>query len=201
MDRISRPDTRGWTGTDFSGNNAPTSLDGVSVSIGGQAAFVDYISPTQVNAQLPSSVFTAVATSGMFPLTVTSGGVTSAPYDLTVNPTQPGLLATAQFKIGANQYVVAQHSDGAYVLPTGSIAGANSRPAQPGETVVIYGIGFGAVTPDHSGRRNCDADQSAFIEPANRFRRDSGASAVRWTCARFRRAVSIQCHGSRRHRQ
>ena len=82
------PDTRGWAGTDFSGNNAPTSLDGVSVSIGGQAAFVDYISPTQVNAQLPSGI----ATSGMLPITVTSGGVTSAPFDLTGNPTKPGLL-------------------------------------------------------------------------------------------------------------
>ena len=89
----------------------------------------------------------SLPTGGMFPLTVTSGGVTGAPYNLAVNPTQPGLLATTQFKIGANQYVVAQHSDGAYVLPTGSIAGANSRPATSGETIVIYGIGFGAVTP------------------------------------------------------
>jgi uncharacterized protein (TIGR03437 family) len=43
--------------------------------------------------------------------------------------------------------VVAQLSDGNYVLPTGAIAGVNSRPAQPGETIVIYGVGFGPVTP------------------------------------------------------
>jgi uncharacterized protein (TIGR03437 family) len=141
------PDTRGWAGTDFSGNNAPTSLDGVSVSIGGQAAFVDYVSPTQVNAQLPSGI-TSVATNGMFPLTVTNGNVTSSPYNLTLNPTQPGLLATTQFKIGANQYVVAQLPDGNYVLPAGAIADVNSRPAKPGETIVIYGLGFGAVTPN-----------------------------------------------------
>src|SRR3984957_8717047 len=137
------PDTRGWAGTDFSGNNAPTSLDGVSVSIGGQAAFVDYISPIQVNVQLPSGI----ATGGMLPLTVTSAGVTGAPYSLTVNPTQPGLLASAQFKIGANQYVVAQLPDGNYGLPARPIANVNSRPAKPGETIVIYGVGFGAVTP------------------------------------------------------
>ncbi len=65
-----------------------------------------------------------------------------------MNPTQPGLLATAQFKIGANQYVVAQLSDGDYALPIGSIPGVNSRPAKPGESMVIYGIGFGAVTPN-----------------------------------------------------
>jgi uncharacterized protein (TIGR03437 family) len=43
--------------------------------------------------------------------------------------------------------VVAQHSDGTYVLPVGAIASVNSRPAQPGETIVIYGNGFGQVTP------------------------------------------------------
>jgi uncharacterized protein (TIGR03437 family) len=43
---------------------------------------------------------------------------------------------------------VAQFSDGTYVLPTGAIAGVNSRPAKPGETIVIYGVGFGPVTPN-----------------------------------------------------
>jgi uncharacterized protein (TIGR03437 family) len=139
------PDTRGWTSSDFSnGNNAPTSLDGVSVSIGGQAAFVDYISPTQVNAELPSSI----STGGTLPLTVTNGSATSAPVNLTVNAAEPGLLAPASFKIGGNQYVVAQLPDGTYVLPTGAIAGVNSRPAQPGEIIVIYGIGFGSVVPN-----------------------------------------------------
>jgi uncharacterized protein (TIGR03437 family) len=58
------------------------------------------------------------------------------------------LLAPASFKIGRNQYVVAQFADGTYVLPTGAIAGVTSRPAHPGEEIVIYGVGFGAVTPD-----------------------------------------------------
>jgi uncharacterized protein (TIGR03437 family) len=138
------PDTQGWTGSDFTGNNAPTSLNGVSVSIGGQAAFVDYISATQVNAQLPSNI----ATGGTLPLTVTNANATSAAVNLTVNPTAPGLLAPPSFKIGANQYVVAQHSDGTYVLPIGAISGVASSPAKPGETVVIYGVGFGPVIPD-----------------------------------------------------
>jgi uncharacterized protein (TIGR03437 family) len=138
------PDTRGWADADFTGGNAPTALDGVSVAIGGQAAFVDYISATQVNAQLPSNI----ATGGTLPLTVTKTNVTSAPVNITVHATEPGLLAPASFKIGANQYVWAQLPDGNYVLPAGAIAGVNSRPARPGETLVIYGIGFGSVVPD-----------------------------------------------------
>jgi uncharacterized protein (TIGR03437 family) len=135
--------TRSWTAADFNGNSAPTSLSGVKVTIGDQSAFIDYISPGQVNAQLPSGIGP-----GSLPLTVTSGNSTSAPVNITVNATEPGLLAPPQFKIGANQYVVAQLSDGTYVLPTGAIAGVSSRPAKPGETVVIYGVGFGSVVPN-----------------------------------------------------
>jgi len=130
------PDARPWAGTDFDGDNAPTSLDGVGVTIGNQKAFVDYISAGQVNAQLPSTI----ATGGKLELTVTNGSETSSSFSLTVNPTQPGLLAPLQFKIGANQYVVALHSDGSYVLPSGAIAGVNSSPAQPGEEIVMYAL-------------------------------------------------------------
>lgn len=137
------PDTRGWATSDFTnGDNAPTSLDGVSVSIGGQAAVVDYISPTQVNAQVPSENISP----GTLPLTVTNGSATSAPINLMVNGAEPGLLAPASFNVNGTQYVVAQHADGTYVLP--GPATTNSSPAQPGETIVIYGIGFGPVAPN-----------------------------------------------------
>jgi uncharacterized protein (TIGR03437 family) len=58
------------------------------------------------------------------------------------------LLAPANFKVGDTQYVVAQESNGNYVLPPGAIPGLPSQRAQPGDTIVIYGIGFGSVTPD-----------------------------------------------------
>ena len=140
------PDTRGWTKADFTGNQAPTSLDGVEVSIAGQKAFVNYIvaNPGQVNVQLPSNI-----SSGAQQITVTNKNGTSMPFNVTVNATEPGLLAPASFKIGGKQYVVAFHSDNVtYVLPEGAIAGLPSRPAKPGETIVMYGNGFGPVTPN-----------------------------------------------------
>ena len=33
------------------------------------------------------------------------------------------------------------------VLPQGAIAGITSRSAKPGDTIIIYGIGLGAMTP------------------------------------------------------
>jgi uncharacterized protein (TIGR03437 family) len=135
--------TRGWTGADFTGDIAPISLSGVSVSVGGEAAFIDYISPTQVNAQLPSTI----APASSVPLTVMNSNGTSTALDLVVNAVEPGLLAPAQFKIGTNQYVVGVLTDGSYALPAGAISGVSSRPAKPGETMVLYGVGFGAVTP------------------------------------------------------
>jgi uncharacterized protein (TIGR03437 family) len=139
-------DTRGWTSADFTGNQAPTSLDGVEVSIAGQSAFVNYIvaNPGQVNVQLPSNIPT-----GTQQITVTNKTGTSTPFNVTVNATEPGLLAPASFVVGGKQYVVAFHSDNVtYVLPEGAIPGLPSRPAAPGETIVMYGNGFGPVTPN-----------------------------------------------------
>jgi uncharacterized protein (TIGR03437 family) len=136
-------DIRGWSRADFTGNNAPTMLGGVKVNFGGQAAFVDYVSPGQVDVQLPSNI-----ANDTLQLTLTNANGTSAPASLNVKAAEPGLLAPVSFKIGANQYVVAQFVDGTYVLPTGAIAGVTSRPAKPGDTIIIYGVGFGAVTPN-----------------------------------------------------
>lgn len=138
------PHSRSWGGGDFKGNDAPTSLDGVSVTVGGQSAFVEYISLSQVNVQVPSNV----ATGGKAQVTVNDGMQTSQPFSIEVNATEPGLLAPAAFKIDGNQYVVAQLADGTYVLPTGAITNVKSRPAHPGEEIVFYGVGFGSVTPN-----------------------------------------------------
>jgi uncharacterized protein (TIGR03437 family) len=67
---------------------------------------------------------------------------------VTVNALEPGLLAPSSFNLNGTQYVVALFLDGSYVLPTGAIAGVSSRPAQPGDVIVLYGVGFGPVTPN-----------------------------------------------------
>ncbi len=134
--------TQTWTSADFNGVNAPTALGGTRVTIGGQPAFVDYVSPLQVNVQAPGGVAT-----GAQSLVVTTAIGSSPPFPVTVDATQPGLLAPGNFKLGGTQYVVAQFADGSYVLPPGAIPGLTSARAKPGDTIIIYGIGFGPVDP------------------------------------------------------
>jgi uncharacterized protein (TIGR03437 family) len=136
-------DSRLWSGADFTGVNAPTSLDGTSVTVGGQSAFVSYISPNQVNVQVPSNVNT-----GSQPIIVTTASGASAAYTITVNAQQPGLLAPNSFIIGGKQYIAAFFQDGAFALPPGAIAGVSSRRAQPGDILTLWGIGFGPTTPN-----------------------------------------------------
>lgn len=170
--------TRPWSGDDFKDANAPISLDGTSVTIGGQSAFVAYISPAQVNAQVPSTV-------GIGPqsITVTTGQVTSSPYSIAVNPTQPGLLAPPSFNVGGNQYVAALFPDGAtFVAPPGAIPGAVSRQAKPGDTIVLYGIGFGAVTP-YTPAGEIAGQSTTLVSPLQVFFGQTPATLSYWGLA------------------
>lgn len=140
--------TRQWATTDFTGIDAPTSLNLTTVSVGGQSAFVEYISPGQINAQVPGTIGL-----GSQPVIVSTPAGASAAYNITATLQKPGLYAPTVFRSVGNQYVGALFTDGkTYVFPTGSFAGIPSRPAMPGETIVMYGIGFGAVPGNPPGQ-------------------------------------------------
>jgi uncharacterized protein (TIGR03437 family) len=135
--------TRSWTGADFNGTAAPTSLDGVTVTVNGQPAFISYISPVQINAQVPGNLSSSVTTA---PVIVTVKGVTSATVALPIRTVAGGLLAPPEFKAEGRQYVVAIRGDGTFVT-NGKSPNVPGAPAKPGETILLYGTGFGPVTP------------------------------------------------------
>lgn len=135
-------DERQWAGADFNGVNAPTSLDGTSVTVGGQPAYIYFISSGQINALVPGNV------SGPQPVVVTTANGASVPFILSVNPVEPGWLAPSAFNLNGSQYVGALFSDGkTWALPPGAVAGVPSRRANVGNVLTIYGLGFGPVTP------------------------------------------------------
>ena len=128
--------TRTWQGSDFVNGLLPTSLSGVSVTINGVPAYVEYISPTQVNVLAPDD-----ATVGAVQVQVTTAQVASNSFTAQKQPVSPGIF------LFAGNYVVAQHADYSLVGKSGLIAGATTTPAAPGETVVIWATGFGPSSP------------------------------------------------------
>jgi len=137
------PDAREWAGGDFSGSTAPISLDGVKVTVGGQSAFVRYISAGQVNVQVPSN-----APTGQQQIVVSTALGTSAPYAINVASTQGSVLAPSTFVVSGKQYLAALFADGVtFALPPNTLPGVTSRYAKPGDTLVVYGVGFGPTVP------------------------------------------------------
>lgn len=127
--------TRAWKSTDFVNGALPTSLDGVSVMINGKPAYIAYVSPTQVNVLAPQDT-----TVGQVPVVVTNNGLSSGTANI-----QLAAVAPAFFLFKGNA-IAAFHSDD--VTPVGaSGVVTGSTPAAAGETIVLYGTGFGPTTP------------------------------------------------------
>lgn len=134
-----------WSGGDFTNNglNAPTALDGNSVTIGGQPAYVEYISGGQINAQVPTNVST-----GQQQIVVQNADGGKATFNVTVNATEPGIYAPPQLLVNGKQYAGAVFSDGAtYAIPPNAVSGFPSQRAKAGDLITFYGVGFGPVTP------------------------------------------------------
>jgi len=134
-------ESRPWLLGDFNGVVAPTSLELTSVTIGGQAAAIASISSTMLLVQVPSQV-------GLGPqsLVVTTAAGMTSPFTVTVNSLEPGVYAPAFLLVGGNQYTSEFNDFMEWVLPTGASAGTSSRPARPGDFIVVWGVGFGPVT-------------------------------------------------------
>jgi uncharacterized protein (TIGR03437 family) len=139
--------TRIWLASDFVGlgNGLPLSLDGVSVTINGKSAAVYYISQTQLNVQAPTdSALGTVSVAVKNSSGSASGTATLQTYAPAFFPfTQAGGVSST-----TPVYAAAVHLDGNYVVPVGYYgSGYSSRPATPGETLEIYGTGFGPTNP------------------------------------------------------
>jgi protocatechuate 3,4-dioxygenase, beta subunit len=130
------PVTRTWTGADIVNGRLPESLDGVSVQVGGRPAAVYYVSPGQLNVLAPE-----VSSNGTVAVTVTNGNGTSASVNVAVSQFMPAFF---QFP---GEYVAAVRADGSLVAPEGQITGATTVSARPGDTVLLFGTGFGPTAP------------------------------------------------------
>jgi uncharacterized protein (TIGR03437 family) len=108
----------------------PVLLGNSSVSINGTPAPLLYVSPGQINAQVPYE--TKVGTAK---LVVQSNGTSGASVDFTVAATGPGVFTPQQ----SNHVLALNIADGTL--------NAAATPARPGQYVTAYLTGQGVVTP------------------------------------------------------
>jgi uncharacterized protein (TIGR03118 family) len=127
--------SRTWQTSDFVNGALPTQLDGVSATINGKPAYVYYISPTQLNVLMPLDL-----TTGPAQVQTMNNGLSSGSASVNVQSAAPA------FFLFGNKYVAATHADNSLIGSPNLFPGV-STPAKPGETIVMYGNGFGATTP------------------------------------------------------
>jgi uncharacterized protein (TIGR03437 family) len=127
-----------WNG-DF-----PQSLGGVSVTVNSKPAYLWFVGPNQINFQAPTDTATGPV---IVSVTTPSGTVSSiatlsqySPVFSLLNSKYPAAIVQTPGSAG--------NSGSGYDIigPTGGLS-YPTRPVKAGETLVLYGGGFGPTTP------------------------------------------------------
>jgi uncharacterized protein (TIGR03437 family) len=98
-------------------------------------------SDDQINAQVPWEIGTG---SGTVNVTVTTPNGTSLPVVVDFAPSMPGIFSSSA---GGQLYAIAVNSSDSSLAWPQSLASTGSHPAKPGDVLIIYATGLGAV--DH----------------------------------------------------
>ena len=120
-----------------------TTLADVSVTFNGISAPVLFVSPGQINAQIPWEVLGAGASSGTATAIVRRGATSSQPREFQIAPFSPGIFSV-QFGVGN---AIAVNPDGSLAAPENSIMGLRTQPAKIGDTIILYANGLGVTDP------------------------------------------------------
>jgi uncharacterized protein (TIGR03437 family) len=126
----------------------PTALANSCLTVNGQPTPIIFVSPTQINAQLP---FQAVGNVTM--IVHTPGGV-SDNFNLTVIPNAPAIFLTG---------VAGPESDlPSVVRGTNNLLATDSNPIHIGDQLTIYLTGMGQTTPSVDAGLPAPGDPLAF---------------------------------------
>lgn len=129
----------------------PSELGGTRVELGGVPLPLLYVSPGQINAQIPYGLRTDEA----HELLVRREGVPSIPERLSVARTQPGIFLSEDQSDGRQGAI--------YVVSIGSLKLADSKsPASAGDLIEILCAGLGEVA---SRSTNTVGDSPAVLNP------------------------------------
>jgi uncharacterized protein (TIGR03437 family) len=139
--------THALQGSDLvAGNSLPTTMAQTCVRIGGRLAPLSYVSPTQINAQVPD-----IGSSGTADISVVTncGGSSEAatqPVTMPLAPQAPEFLSWVQNPNGQDSVAGFLAFGAGLVGSPGLIPGVDLHTAGNNSVIAIYGIGFGPVT-------------------------------------------------------
>jgi uncharacterized protein (TIGR03437 family) len=129
-----------WTG------NSLTSLGGTSVTIDGKSAYLSFVSPGQINLQVPNDT-----AAGTVPVVV-STAIGSGASTVTLGQFGPSLLLLDSKHVAG--IILRSNGSGAYdsggydiLGPTGTSLGYPTVAAKAGDIVELFGTGFGPTNP------------------------------------------------------
>ncbi len=125
--------SRSWAASDFAnlGNALPTDLSGVQVLVNGTAAAVYYVSPTQINFQVPAGV------SGAASVQVTRDGLVSNAMSAPAVSSAPGIFPVI---VNGTNYAAGVFTDGTLVGDPS--VSSSFRNAKPGDAISLFATGL-----------------------------------------------------------
>jgi uncharacterized protein (TIGR03437 family) len=134
----------------------PIAVDGVSVTIGGKAADIDFISPGQINLLAPDVGF------GPLDLTVITPDGTSATFTVTSSEYGPAFFEWP------NNQPLATRQDFSYGVKNGTFPGTATVAAKSGDVIILWGTGFGSTNPIALAGRPFQATRRTQLRPYQR---------------------------------
>jgi len=113
----------------------PTELGGIKVFVNDISAPVYFVSPNQINFQIPYQI-----PAGDAIVRLEKGTQRGNSVSIHVGRSAPRLL-----RLNIADYGIVVNQDGSFPIPP--TAGVSSHPAKPGDTLVIYALGLGQTNP------------------------------------------------------
>jgi uncharacterized protein (TIGR03437 family) len=137
------PATRAWRPDEIVEGVLPVSVEGTAVTVNGRSAAVYFVSPSQINFQVPDGL-----PDGTVPVQVVNNGAPSNTISASLRQRVPEL-----FRFLPSTYAAALHANYRIVASPGLFPGCTdatlcpASEAAPGETILLYGTGLGATSP------------------------------------------------------
>ena len=119
----------------------PTTLAGTCVNVNGVKAPLKHVANSRIDFQVPTTVAAGSATVKVLRDCELATEVSSNEVSFEIASVQPALLRSSDDPAA----VAALHADGTPVGPKNMLPGIEASPAAPGETISMFGTGFGAA--------------------------------------------------------